>query len=54
MTIIDWKKISHAAPLFFALALDPVSPTPVQAADYDIGSDFTISIKSIICRKVGH
>jgi copper(I)-binding protein len=38
MTIIDWKKISHAAPVFFALALDPVSPTPVQAADYDIGS----------------
>jgi periplasmic copper chaperone A len=38
MTIIDWKKISHAAPVFFALALDPVSPTPAQAADYDIGT----------------
>jgi copper(I)-binding protein len=38
MTSIDWKNISHTATAFFALALAQASITPLQAADYDVGS----------------
>jgi copper(I)-binding protein len=38
MTSINWKNISHAAITFLALALAQASTTPVQAADYDVGS----------------
>jgi len=38
MKCIDWKKVSIASAAFFALALALISTTPVQAADYDVGS----------------
>jgi periplasmic copper chaperone A len=38
MTSIGWKNISHAATALFALALAQASTTPVQSAEYDVGS----------------
>jgi periplasmic copper chaperone A len=34
----DWKNIRSASAAVFAVALAQVSTTPVQAADYDVGS----------------
>jgi periplasmic copper chaperone A len=34
----DWKNIHCVSAAVFAFALAPISTTPVQAADYDVGS----------------
>ena len=34
----DWKNIRSASAAVFAVALAQISTTPVQAADYDVGS----------------